>query len=119
MTVSEIKAVASKYKKDYKVVAIRTQEEPFELGNMSHLSHVWVNGDDTGKLINGICATTIRSDSVVMHSDEHTCHTGYYYGNYQAIICGNNYKYGADKGEVIISDPVVVEIITDGEAWYK
>jgi hypothetical protein len=111
MTVNEIKTIANKYKTDYKVVAIRTQEEPFVLGGVSHLSHVWDNGDDTGKLISGLCATTIRSNAVIMHSDEHTCRTGYYYGSYQAIVCGNNYKYGADKGEVIITDAIVVEVI--------
>lgn len=34
-----------------------------------------------------------------------------YYGDRAAIVAGNSYEYGEDDGEIIIADPVVIEII--------
>ena len=45
----------------YGYIGIRVQEEPFELGEMDHVSHVWDNGDDTGVELSGVCATNINS----------------------------------------------------------
>jgi hypothetical protein len=114
MTAEQIRETARKYKGQYKVLAVRTQEVPFELGKMDYTSHVWIDGDDTGKSINGVCATNIKSDAVIMHAanKKNNYRYGYYFGDYVAIIGGNNYKYGKDKGEVIIKDAVVLEILS-------
>ena len=80
----------------YGYIGIRVQEEPFELGEMDHISHIWDNGDDTGIELDGVCATDINS---VMAPE--------YYGEHIAIICGNHAEVGEDVGEIIIRDAVV------------
>jgi len=110
MTVEELREKAEAYKGIYEYVAIRTQEEPFELGQILHESSVWVNGDETENKLDGISATDINSPAVQMHVDKNYRY-GYYFGHRKAIICGNRATYGEDVGEVIISDPVVMEVL--------
>jgi hypothetical protein len=122
-TSNELKQMASKYSKEYKIVAIRTQEQPFTIGKIDHISSHWTDGNETDHKINGICATNIRawaknpynwrhnSSPLTMHGIDNNCNMGFYFGEHQAIICGNEYKYGNDAGEVIILDPVCVEVI--------
>ena len=102
MTVEEIKEIAEKYSMDYEKVCIRTQEVPFELGEMTHESSVWVDGEETKETLGGVCATDCNSRCVKCHVD------GTYYGDYAAIVCGNDYEYGEDEGEIILHDAVVV-----------
>lgn len=85
---------------DYEYVGVRVQDVPFALGEVDHLSHVWDDGDDTGVELDGLCATKIDRLGHEM-----------YYGDYVAIICGNEASYGEDDGEIIIQDPIVVKII--------
>lgn len=98
---SRIQEVSEDLSYDYEVIGIRIQEQPFELGGMSHVSHVWDDGEDTGEELNGVCA--------VKHDKLNSGHT--YLGDHVAIIAGNRYSYGEDPGEVIIEDPVVVEVL--------
>lgn len=84
----------------YCEIGVRVQEEPFELGEIDHISHVWVDGDDTGEELNGICATKIDC----LGKD-------YYFGAHAAIICGNRAEMGEDLGELIIKDAIVEAII--------
>lgn len=86
---------------DYGCVGVRVQEEPFELGEIDHISHIWDNGDDTGEELDGICAT---NSNALEYAPE-------YFGDHIAIIAGNNISYGEDAGEIIIKDAVVVAII--------
>ena len=109
MTMQDILDRAEKYADNYEVVAIRTQEQPFELGSILHCSKVWIDGDETDEEIDGISATSITSSAVKKHSDDHGF--DYYYGHYTAIVCGNDYERGEDIGEVIIKGAVVVEIL--------
>lgn len=109
MTVTEIRAAAEKYTDYYEFVGIRTQEETFELGSIEHVSSVWDDGEETGETLTGISVTDINSNMIIMHSDEHGLN--YYYGKHLAVICGNSAEYGADEGELIIEDAVVVEIL--------
>ena len=104
MTAQELKAKMEEYAWDYEVVAVRTQEEPFELGAIDHLSHVWVDGDDTGEELDGICGTMAAG------VEQHIGPYGYI-GDHMAIIAGNSYEYGEDAHEVIIRDAVVVEVL--------
>ena len=104
MTANEIREKMEEYAWEYEKVAIRTQEEPFELGPIDHLSHVWVDGDDTGEELDGICGTTVEG------VEQHIGPYGYI-GDHMAIIAGNSYEYGEDAHEVIIRDAVVVEVL--------
>lgn len=107
-SIEQIKQVAETFKGEYGIVAIRTQEESFELGSIDHVSHVWDDGDDTGIEIDGISATMVSAPEVSMHGSDHG--HAYYFGENVAIICGDSYEYGEDAGEVVISDPVCVHI---------
>lgn len=94
------KKIANEYFYDYEKVAIRVQEEEFSIGSIEHRSHVWVDGDDTLEELNGICCTIL--DSVGINE---------YFGTHVAVIGGNAYTYGDDSGEIIIEDPVVLEVL--------
>ncbi|MCD8367844.1 MAG: hypothetical protein LUC48_07460 [Clostridiales bacterium] len=85
---------------DYTVFGIRVQDVPFEMGEMTHVSHVWDDGDDTGEELNGVCVTRIEDAK-----------RNHYYGDHVALIGGTAWEYGEDDGEVIISDPVVLAIL--------
>lgn len=93
---------------DYDVVAIRTQEVPFELGEMDHKSLVWVDGEETDEELDGVSATVCTNIKAVK---EHTGESfGGYCGQYTAIIGGSSYTYGEDVGEVVIEDAEVLYI---------
>lgn len=86
---------------DYEVVGIRVQEEPFVLGPIDHCSHLWVDGDDSGVELDGICAQDVTT--LKMFND-------LYFGSHIAIVAGNEYEYGEDPGELIIRDAVCTHI---------
>lgn len=111
MTINEIRKIAEKYEDEYEYVAIRTQEEPFEIGVIEHVSSLWDNGDETEVKLNGISGTMVKSEAVQMHCDKGYRY-GHYFGDHHAIICGNRAEYGDDVGEVVISDAVVVEVLS-------
>lgn len=100
--IQRAKEVAEDLFFDYEVIGIRFQSETFELGAINHLSHVWVDGEDTGDELDGICVQKI--DTIGKYDNE-------YFGDHIAIIAGNEYSYGEDAGEVIINDAIVVEIL--------
>lgn len=108
-TMQQIIEAAEEYIGEYAVVAIRTQDVPFELGAVDHESHVWDDGDDTGVEIGGLSATTITSPNVSLHAIDGNSY-GSYFGEYVAIICGKDYEMGDDIGEAVIADPVCVHI---------
>ena len=112
-SVEEIRKAFEKAEEDtfYEVYAIRTQEQPFELGEMSHSSHEWADGEDTGEELDGVSATVASAPQIRMHASDYDTSMGYYYGEHVAIIAGTSYEYGSDEGEVVISDPVVLTII--------
>ena len=99
--IEKVKAMAADPYRDYEYIGIRTQEVPFELGEMTHLSHIWDDGNDTGVELNGV--------SVLLgaYADLAT----QYYGDHVAIVAGNCGEYGEDKGEIVISDATVIEIL--------
>lgn len=110
---------AREYLKKYKYVGIRTQEEPFALGEIAHESSVWKNGVETGKSVGGISATSVRSEAIVAHSDikkeyaktRKYKNVGYYYGNNVAIVVSNDAKRGYDAGEMVMRGARVVKIL--------
>lgn len=86
---------------EYEYVGIRVQEEEFQLGSMDHVSKVWIDGTETEEELPGICVIDIKE---VQNSS-------LYFGNHIAVICGDRAERGEDLGELIISDPVCVEIL--------
>lgn len=101
--VERVKGIANGL--DYDYIGFRVQEVPFSLGEMNHRSHVWNDGNDTGEELDGVCALDVRS--MFFRPSRY----GEYIGDYAAIVAGNYAEYGVDAGEIVISDPVVVEVI--------
>lgn len=107
MSINEIKSIMEDLEWDgeYEVYGIRTQDEEFDAEGetMTHVSHIWDDGEDTDEELDGVCASTIKGIA------EHV--NGTYYGRHCAIIAGNDYTWGEDANEIIITDPVVIRII--------
>lgn len=85
---------------DYAYIGLRVQDVPFELGEISHISHVWDDNEDTGEELSGICATKVERIGKIE-----------YYGNHAALLVSNNAEYGEDDGELIMEDAKVVMIL--------
>ena len=102
--IQRVEDIAASALYDYEAVGVRVQDVPFAPCPMSHRSHIWDNGDDTGEELPGVSA--MRWDSVNAAQRQ-----GYYYGDHVAVIAGNSWEYGEDSGEIIIHDPVVIEIL--------
>ena len=102
--IRRVEDIASSALYDYEAVGVRVQDVPFAPGPMAHRSHVWDNGDDTGEELPGVSA--MRWDSI----DAAQRH-GHYYGDYVAGIAGNSWDYGEDAEEIVIHDPIVIEIL--------
>ena len=100
--IREIKSTVEKMNldMDYEFIGIRVQEQAFELGSISHLSHVWDDGEDTGVELDGICVCRLNR----LGREQ-------YFGDHAAIICGNEAEYGEDDGELVIRDAEVVKVI--------
>lgn len=100
--VSRAKEIASDPYREFEHIGIRVQDDyTFELGMLNHVSHIWDDGDDTGEELPGVCV--IRADRAELANT--------YYGDHIAIIGGNHIEYGEDDGELIVSDPVVIEVL--------
>ena len=99
--INKIKEIAEEYDFDYAAIGFRSQDVPFALGSIAHVSHIWDNGDDTGEDLPGICVCSVK---LVDRNPD-------YYGEHCAVIAGNAYEYGEDEGEYIIRDPEVIAII--------
>lgn len=100
--IAHAKEIAADPYREYEYIGIRVQDDhQFELGTLNHVSHIWDDGDDTGEELAGVCV--IRADRAELAS----C----YYGEHIAIIGGDYIEYGEDDGELIISDPVVLEVL--------
>ena len=109
---AEIEAVENELScTNYAVLGIRTQEEPFELGAMDHVSSVWVDSDETDELLDGVSATSTDSRFIASHTADWRQVRFSYFGEHTAIIAGDSYSCGEDEGEVVIENPVVVRVI--------
>lgn len=104
---NRLRDVAQELIYDYEVVAIRVQEPEFKLGEISHISSVWVDGEETADTLGGICGISSEFAEIVFNR----VNSPGYPGEHVAVIAGNQFTYGEDSGEVIISDPVVVEVL--------
>lgn len=86
----------------FNMIGFRIQEEPFSLGKIEHRSYEWIDDEQTDEVLDGIC--TIGIEDIENANAE-------YCGDHVAVICGMRGHGGYDYGELIITDPVVVEII--------
>lgn len=109
MTVKEIRELAEELRWEYDTVGIRTQDVPFEIGDIDHVSKVWDDGDETGEELDGLCVTDVFANEIKMHLGLDDF--GSYMGEHTAIVCGDLVEYGVDPGEKIIKNAVVVKII--------
>ena len=100
--IKKIRELKNEYSWDYEQVCIRVQDIPFELGEMDHQSSVWVDDNETDEYLDGVCTLSV----------EYAQNADFYFGAHLAIVAGNEYSYGQDPGEVIICDPVVLEILS-------
>jgi hypothetical protein len=100
----KIMAIAEEYEMDYEYIGIRFQEQEFELGELDHASSVWVDGEETDEEMDGVSVIDVRKLGVLSGSN-------FYDGDHIAVIGGNSATYGEDLGELVIEDPVVIEII--------
>ena len=98
--INSAREIAEEANWDYEVVGVRVQEVPFELGEMNHVSKVWIDGEETDEELDGVCVTDVNSLGV-----------NEYYGEHVAIVAGNKFSYGEDLGEIIIKDAQVIAIL--------
>lgn len=99
--IDRVKEMAEDPFRDYYYIGIRVQDVPFELGEMNHMSHVWVDGDDTGEELNGV--------SVLLGAYADLANQ--YFGDHIAIVAGDSGESGEDDGEIVLSDAQVIEIL--------
>ena len=108
MTTAELRALIEELMEEYgeyQYFGIRTQDVPFELGEIDHNSKVWEDGDETDEELDGISATNATSGSISAHID------GLYYGDHMAILASNDITWGEDVDELVMRDAVVIRII--------
>lgn len=96
------KEIAKEYEFDYEKIAVRVQDIPFTVGPMEHCSHVWVDGEETEETLDGVCGQDVSTIDMYCNN---------YFGSHVALIAGNDYTYGEDAGEIIISDAIVIAIL--------
>lgn len=100
--IKKIQELEKKYSWDYEKVCIRVQDVPFELGEMDHQSSIWIDDEETDENLDGICTLSVK----------YAKNAEFYYGDHLAIVAGNEFSYGQDEGEIIIHDPVVLEVLS-------
>ena len=98
--INKAKEVAEEANWDYEAVGVRVQDVQFELGEMDHVSKVWIDGEETDEELDGVCVTDVNSLGV-----------NEYYGEHMAVVAGNKFCYGEDFGEMIIKDAQVIAIL--------
>jgi hypothetical protein len=93
---------------NYDYVGIRIEEEVNSvIGTiLDHQSSVWEDGNELDEKLNGVCAIDI--DRVKELSN--VAYNGYL-GNIVLILGSEHAEYGEDAGEIIMENPVVLDII--------
>ena len=94
-----------KFSDNYDYIGIRVQEEPFTLGPIYHVSHIWDDGEDTGEELDGICTINGNADNLEALAAG-------YNGDHIAILASNQAEYGEDAHELILRDAEVIDIIS-------
>lgn len=93
----------------YPYIGIRSQEEPFLMGEpIDHVSSVWIDGDETDDTMIGLSATD--PDFIHLYDGKHYQY-GYYFGDHVAIIGSYEASPREDVGEIVMVEPVVLDVI--------
>lgn len=92
--------------REYDYIGVRVQDEEFAAGAIEHVSHIWVDGVDTGEEIGGICAVGAHVGADMLRQLVET-----YDGKHVAIIGSNSMEYGEDQGEIILYNAFVIEVL--------
>ena len=104
------KAIAAiKADEIHETFGIRTQDVPFEMGEIDHKSVVWIDGEITDEELDGVCATDIDPDDIVKSLSRHA--NGGYEGEHIAILAGSYAASGDDPFEVVMENPDVIAIL--------
>lgn len=94
---------------NHEIFAIRTQDVPFEMGQIEHKSLVWVDGEMTDEELDGISATVIDVNDIERSLNRHSREG--YDGGHIAILAGGYSVPGEDAGEVVMENPDVIAIL--------
>jgi len=107
----EIYEIAQKVRenKDFDFIGVRVQEDFNEkIGDtLTHRSFVWIDGEETTELLNGVCA-------IDANNLNHTfaISNGAYSGDVILILGCNGYcSRGEDVAEIIMNNPTIINII--------
>lgn len=84
---------------------VRIQTRPFAIGPVDHVSHRWIDGEETDEELSGI---SVLSTGDI---DTLTRQARSYHGKHVAIIGGGLSEYGEDIGEIILKDAEVICIL--------
>jgi hypothetical protein len=88
---------------EYEYIGIRIQEEKFTEGEILDNSYVWDDGECTDEELDGTCAINLDDAKLALENG--------YFGEHVAVIAGNNREWGKDKGEIIIREATVIEVL--------
>lgn len=106
----EIYEIAQKVKdnNNFDFIGIRVQENFSEkIGDvLSHRSFVWVDGEETKELLNGVCAINANKLNFTFGLSN-----GGYSGDMVLILGSNDAERGEDVSEIIMKDPVIIDIL--------
>lgn len=111
MTINDIKEMITENDWDfyYERIGIRIQEQPFTLGEIDHVSHIWIDNEDTEEELGGICAIDIND--INSHIVNDMLRGRRYFGGHIALIGGDLDECGEDVGEIILKNAEVLYII--------
>lgn len=107
----EIYEIAQKVKEnsDFDFIGIRVQENFNEkIGDiLTHRSFVWVDGEETTELLNGVCAIDANRLNHTFAMSNVA-----YSGDVVLILGCNGYcDRGEDVGEIIMTNPIIIDIL--------
>lgn len=110
-TAEQLQIIASQimdkdYYYDYDCIGLRVQEDDIDSKGdiMRHKSYVWIDGDITDDQLEGVCAVDVED------ADKLSKYSGYP-GNYVYVLGSVRARGGNDPGEIIMINPVVLDLI--------
>ena len=94
---------------NYEYVGVRVEEEiNNEIGQIAgHTSSVWIDNVEQEEKLNGVCAINVRRADELSNST----YCGYL-GNIIVVLGSERAECGEDDGEIIMEEPIILDIIT-------
>ena len=90
---------------DYDYVGFRVvnkNNELYKVGDVARRSRIWVDNEPTNEYLSGTCA--VSSEKINL--------TGYgYIGDTILVLGSNNAEGGNDPGEIVMIDPIVLDVV--------